>query len=117
MRLLRVHCLEQETAILERLLSIYQKHLEAALQLKPGALELLQTLKHQGKQVTVITEGPQDAQEWTVQELGIRPYVDILVTTNEVGRAKVDGLFSGVLEKYGVPAGDVVYVGIMRCGI
>lgn len=110
-RLLRAHGLEEETTILERLLCIYQNHLKSALQLKPGALELLQTIKHQGKQVLVITEGPQDAQEWTVQELGIKPYIDILVTTNEVRRAKVDGLFSVVLEKYGIPAGDVVYVG------
>lgn len=50
-------------------------------------------------------------QEWTVQELGIRPYIDVLVTTNEVGKSKIDGLFGAVLEKYGIAAEDIVYFG------
>lgn len=110
-RLLQAHGSETSDTILERLLDIYKNSLQAALELKPGALSLLQTLKRLDKKIIIITEGPQDAQEWTVQELGIAPYVDILVTTNEVGRSKVDGLFSIVLEKYGIDAGDIVYVG------
>ncbi|KAI1836170.1 hypothetical protein DTO013E5_5184 [Penicillium roqueforti] len=50
-------------------------------------------------------------EEWTVQELGIRPYIDVLVTTNEVGKSKIDGLFGAVLEKYGIAAEDIVYFG------
>jgi len=75
-------------------LDIYKNSLQATLELKPSALSLLQSLKRLDGKVIVITEGPQDAQEWTVQELGIAPYIDILVTTNEVGKSKVDGLFS-----------------------
>ncbi|BCR89308.1 HAD family hydrolase [Aspergillus chevalieri] len=110
-RLLQAHGLEISDTILEHLLDIYKNSLQAALELKPGALSLLQTLKRLDKKIIVITEGPQDAQEWTVQELGIAPYIDILVTTNEVGKSKVDGLFSIVLEKYDINAGDIVYVG------
>ncbi|CAI7609919.1 unnamed protein product [Penicillium viridicatum] len=72
---------------------------------------LLETLQGLGKKVIVITEGPADAQQWTVQELGIRSYIDVLVTTNEVGKSKVDGLFAVVLEKYGIAAEDIVYFG------
>lgn len=59
----------------------------------------------------MVTEGPQDAQEWTIAELGLQQYVDILITTNEVGKSKVDGLFSIVLEKYGIAPSDILYVG------
>lgn len=109
--LLQAHGFETFDTILERLLDIYKNSLQAVLELKPGALSLLQTLKRLNKKIIVITEGPQDAQEWTVRELGIAPYIDILVTTNEIGKSKVDGLFSVVLEKYSIDAGDIIYVG------
>lgn len=109
--LLQAYGFATSDTILERLLDIYKNSLQAALELKPGALSLLHTLRRLDKKIIVITEGPQDAQEWTIRELGIAPYVDILVTTNEVGRSKVDGLFSIVLEKYDIEAGDIVYVG------
>lgn len=59
----------------------------------------------------MVTEGPADAQEWTVRELGLRPYIDILVTTNELGRSKADGLFGVVLEKYRIAVDQIVYFG------
>lgn len=59
----------------------------------------------------VVTEGPGDAQEWTVRELGIWPYIDILVTTNEVGISKVDGLFRTGLKKYNIHPREMVYFG------
>jgi putative hydrolase of the HAD superfamily len=61
--------------------------------------------------VIVVTEGPADAQDWTIRELGLWPYVDILVTTNEVGRSKVDGLFAAVLEKYSIHPEKIIYFG------
>jgi putative hydrolase of the HAD superfamily len=100
-----------DTPLLERLLEEYRVSLRENLTLKEGALHLLQTLQQLGKKVIVITEGPSDAQEWSVQELGIRPYVDVLVTTNEIGLSKVDGLFGNVLEKYNIAVDDIVYFG------
>lgn len=58
-----------------------------------------------------MTEGLDDAQKWTVQELGLEPYVDLLVTTNEVGRSKTDGLFGVMLGKLGIKADEMVYFG------
>ncbi|KAE8142016.1 HAD-like domain-containing protein [Aspergillus pseudotamarii] len=109
--LLRAHGLEVSTERLDRLLEVYEVDLRTALTLKPGALQLLQRIKGLGKKVIVITEGPQDAQRWTVEKLGLRPYIDVLVTTNEIGQSKVDGLFPAVLERYGILASDMVYVG------
>lgn len=59
----------------------------------------------------MVTEGPQDAQQWTVEELGLLPYIDVLVTTNDIGISKVDGLFPTVLRKYSIPVSKIVYVG------
>ncbi|CAG8919171.1 unnamed protein product [Penicillium salamii] len=100
-----------DTALLERLLEVYRDSLRENLTLKDGALHLLQTLHQRGKKVIVITEGPADAQEWTVQELGIRPYIDVLVTTNEIGRSKLDGLFGTVLKQFEIATDEIIYFG------
>ncbi|KAK9242861.1 HAD-like domain-containing protein [Lipomyces tetrasporus] len=108
--LLAAHGHEPASETLEHLLVVYRTGLRAALTLKAGALHLLEKLKARGKGVIIVTEGPQDAQEWTVAELGLKPFIDILVTTNEVGKSKVDGLFSAVLAKHNIAPGDLVYV-------
>ncbi|PWY95912.1 HAD-like protein [Aspergillus sclerotioniger CBS 115572] len=109
--LLEAHGHEPSTETLEHLLVVYKNRLRAALTLKAGALHLLEKLKARGKGVIIVTEGPQDAQEWTIAELGLKPFIDILVTTNEVRKSKVDGLFTAVLEKYNIAPGDLVYIG------
>ncbi|KAJ9488095.1 hypothetical protein VN97_g5219 [Penicillium thymicola] len=109
-RLLQAHGLIDDS-LLDRLLEVYRDSLRENLTLKAGALHLLQTLQGLGKKVIVITEGPADAQQWTVRELGIQSYIDVLVTSNEVGKSKVDGLFGVVLERHGIAAKDIVYFG------
>ncbi|KAJ5525036.1 HAD-like protein [Penicillium frequentans] len=109
--LLQAHGSEPTEACLESLTAIYRDSLREALRLKAGSRQLLERLKSLGKKVIVVTEGPQDAQEWTIAELGLQQYIDILITTNEVGKSKVDGLFDIVLDKYNIAASDIVYVG------
>lgn len=60
----------------------------------------------------MITEGLQDTQDWTVEKLGLE--VDFLATTNAFGVSKVDELFGKVLERLGIEAKDLAYVGTMR---
>lgn len=96
---------------LDDLVSLYKEALRSSLVLKPGTLDLLQKLKDLNKTVLVVTEGPRDAQEWTIDQLGLRDYVDILVTSNELRRSKTDGLFGEVLKKYGLEASRGVYIG------
>lgn len=112
-QLLRVHGViaSADDNQIDLLLDIYKLSLQSRLTLKSGALSLLQTLRRLGKKIIVVTEGPIDAQEWTVRQLGLWPFVDILVTTNEMGRSKVDGLFPVVLEKYGIGVDEIVYFG------
>ncbi|KAI1159832.1 hypothetical protein F5B18DRAFT_635222 [Nemania serpens] len=72
-----------DSQFMKRPLESYEAMLVASLELKCGALGLLSTLKHMGKKIAVITEGPQDAQERTVDALGIKSYIDCLATTSE----------------------------------
>lgn len=113
-RLLQVHGInevDQEDQYIAHLLNLYQSSLQFNLAIKAGALSFLRALKQRGKNIIVITEGPADAQERTVQELGLKHYIDVLVTTNEMGRSKVDGLFGAVLKKYGIHSDEIVYFG------
>lgn len=93
------------------LLALYKSSLAASLVLKPGALDLVQKLKTLGKKIIVVTEGPRDAQAWTLQQLGLSGYVDLLVTSNELRRSKTDGLFGEILRIYGIPAARMMYIG------
>lgn len=113
-RLLKVHEIKEfqkENDYIMHLLDIYESSLRSSLKLKAGALSLLRALKQRGKKVIVVTEGPTDSQEWTIRELGLEPFVDILVTTNEAGRSKINGLFGVVLEKYGIDSHEIAYFG------
>jgi putative hydrolase of the HAD superfamily len=96
---------------LQGLLVTYERSLAASLKLKDGALGLLQRLRGLGKKIVVITEGPQDAQEWTIAHLGIAPYVDYLATTNQLRSTKTSGLFSQVLKHLGAAPDEIVYIG------
>lgn len=109
--LLERFSLPHDAEFMDGLLASYEAALVASFELKCGALSLLSTVKNLGKKIVVITEGPQDAQERTVEALGIAGHVDFLATTNRFGVSKVDGLFGKVLEHLGVYPSDVAYVG------
>ncbi|RYP52000.1 hypothetical protein DL768_002796 [Monosporascus sp. mg162] len=103
--------LPQDQQIMTKLLELYEATLMGSLEPKCGALQLLSTVKDMGKKIVIMTEGPQDAQERTVQRLGIGGYIDFLATTNRFGVTKTDGLFPRVLEHLGISSGDIAYVG------
>lgn len=100
-----------DDGFVQELLTLYESSLAASLRLKSGALSLLQRLKRLGKKIVVITEGPQDAQEWTLTQLGIATYVDYLATTNQFKVTKTTGFFLRVLEHLNVMPDDIVYIG------
>lgn len=100
-----------DPAFVQELLRLYESSLEASLKLKDGAISLLQKIVSLGKKIVVITEGPQDSQEWTIERLGIATYIDYLATTNQFKATKTTGLFSQVLEHLRVMPNDIVYIG------
>ena len=92
-RLLELVDLPATPDTLSHLLRTYRHELGRNLQLTPGAYATLQWLTKQRIAVAVITEGPQDAQEWTLEKLGIKDFVELLITSNTHSVSKVDGLF------------------------
>ena len=103
--------LPQDDQFMADLLRSYEVTLMASLELKCGALGLLSAVRNMGKKIVIMTEGPQDAQERTVQGLSIGEYIDFLATTNHFRVTKTSGLFPRVLEYLGVSPGDMAYVG------
>ncbi|KAF4499321.1 hydrolase-the HAD superfamily [Fusarium agapanthi] len=95
----------------DELLENYERVLVDNLTLKPGAISLLEAIKASGRKIAVITEGPQDAQQRAVRDLGIEKYIDFLATTNFFGVAKIDGLFGKVLDHLKITPQDIVYIG------
>ncbi|KAI0971605.1 HAD-like domain-containing protein [Xylaria arbuscula] len=98
-------------SFLTQLLHLYEATLKESLELKSGALSLLKEIKCSGKKVVILTEGPQDAQKWTVENLGISPYIDFIATTNYFKVTKTDGLFTQVLETLRITPSEIAYVG------
>lgn len=110
-QLARVHDIPVSPEKLQELVDRYERVLMQSLQLKPGVLELFATLKRCGKGIAIVTEGPQDAQERTIEALGLAPKIGYLATTNKLGVAKVDGLYERVVEELGLKVGEVIVVG------
>lgn len=96
---------------LDRLLDRYDVVLAESLELKPGAHETLRAAKRAGLSVIVISEGPHDAQQATIDRLGIAPSVDLLVTSAGEGASKSDGLFEKALARAGCNPHEILYVG------
>lgn len=109
--LLSCFSLPRDDRFTSRLLELYGANLMASLELKCGALDLLSLIKDMGKKIVVITEGPQDAQERAVRNLGIGRFIDFLATSAGFGVAKTDGLFPRVLKHLGITADDIAYIG------
>lgn len=97
--------------VVDGILDDYESTLNKNLELKPGATSLLSSIKAMGGKIVIITEGPQDAQERTIQHLGISEYVDFLATTNFYRVSKTEGLFSKALHHLQIEPGDLVFIG------
>jgi putative hydrolase of the HAD superfamily len=96
---------------LDRILDLYDAALADALTLKPGARESLAAAKRVGLSVMVISEGPQDAQETTIDRLGIGPSIDLLVTSAGERASKTNGLFERALDRADCGRCEILYVG------
>jgi putative hydrolase of the HAD superfamily len=96
---------------LDRLLNIYDTTLDGALELKPGAREVLTAAKRASLSVMVVSEGPDDAQRTTIERLGIAPSIDLLITSAGERASKGDGLFEKALARADCGPSEVLYVG------
>lgn len=66
------------------LLHLYEEVLIKSLELKNGVLDLFEALQRHGHKIAVISEGPQDAQERTIEALGLTSNIDYLATITAI---------------------------------
>lgn len=96
---------------LDQLLNLYDKTLAENLELKTGGKQVLRAAKNAGLQVMIVTEGPHDAQELTLQRLGITPFIDLLITSANERLSKADGLLAVALRKGNCTPNEFLYIG------
>ncbi len=90
---------------------IYADALSKNLRLEPTVLETLQELHARGVPIVVVSEAPHDAQEQTIAELGIAPYIDCLFTSNQQKMSKPEGLWQTVMEQLNLQPSQCIVLG------
>ena len=92
--------------------ALYWSTLMDAMRANPGALEALKALKARGLVVGIGTNMTADCQFEKLRRLGMMPFVDFIVTSEEVTAEKPDRkLFDCCVEKAGCAAAECAFVG------
>ncbi len=95
-----------------RMAEIYWSTLLEAMRPFPGAAEALEQLKSMGLTLGIGTNMTADRQYSKLERLGILPYVDFMVSSEEACVEKPDRrLFDLCAEKAGCAAGECAFVG------
>jgi HAD superfamily hydrolase (TIGR01509 family) len=104
---------ETRESVLDTLSWQYRGAYELAWRLVPGALELVTEARHAGWLVIIVTNNIVREQRLKLERSGLAPFVDALVTSEEVGASKPDPRImqkaldvSGVLAECAVVFGD-----------
>lgn len=96
---------------LDRCLDIYDDALCDALTLKEGAPEIIKLCKSLELKIMVVSEGPYDAQELTLERLGLSEFIDALYTSSKVGLHKGNGLYEYAIKQQGADKQACVIIG------
>lgn len=99
----------------ELALEMYDLYWNAMLkymELFPYVLPLFRELKERQVKIALLTDLTAHIQHRKIQRLGIGPYIDVLVTSEEAGREKPDrAMFGLVFQKLGLHPWEAVMVG------
>lgn len=76
-----------------------------------NVIKLFTKLKKKEKKIAIVTEGPHDAQEFVLQQLGLIPLKDALITSSYYNLSKSEGLFKQALELTKASSRDVLILG------
>ena len=99
-------------AIASDLAKRYRVQYEAAWQPVPGALALATAVKHAGLALVIVTNNVTSEQQLKLARCGLLPYVDALITSEDVGVTKPDArIFQAALASAGVEPADAVMLG------
>lgn len=78
----------------------------------PGALEILDLLRHKGHRLSIITNGFEEIQHIKIRESGMTDHFDHIITSEQVDARKPDNrIFAHALETAGVDPKDSVMIG------
>ena len=104
---------QMDTQVLQRAVDIFYAPEMTAWRLRPGVKQLLKTLHAEGYKLATITNYNADRVfQRTVDYLGIRPYLDICLSSGSVEYRKPDTkIFNIALERWDALAYEVVVVG------
>lgn len=98
-------------AVIQKLVQIYRSHIPS-IELFLGVTSLLNVLRNRNIYRAIITDTNWRVQERKVKALGIGPYVDAIVYTDQDGCKKPDPrIYNPLFEKFGVRGEEVVVVG------
>jgi HAD superfamily hydrolase (TIGR01549 family) len=90
----------------------YRREYEQAWQPIAGALGLVAAIKAAGRQLVVVTNNVVHEQRIKLDRLGLALHVDVLVTSEEVGRSKPDPhIFHEALARVGARPAEAVMLG------
>ncbi|MDE2938501.1 MAG: HAD family hydrolase [Chloroflexota bacterium] len=83
------HCIEDDE-LLEEMSDAYQKLKAATIEVIPGALDTLKSLRSNGIRLGLITNGDAEGQRAKVRKAGLEPLFDSILVAGEFGVAKPD---------------------------
>jgi putative hydrolase of the HAD superfamily len=90
----------------------YREQYELAWQAVPGAVTLAAALKRAGVAFVIVTNNVTREQVLKLDRCGLRPYVDALITSEDVGVTKPDArIFAAALAAAGVTPAEAVMLG------
>ena len=90
----------------------YVKRSPRQRNLMPGALEVLEELKSRGHRIVILTNGFDEVQRIKVENSGISPFVDCVLTSDELGYKKPDPkCFKSAFERTGCSPDDSWMIG------
>ena len=99
-------------AIASDLARRYRVQYEAAWQPVPGALGLAAAVRQAGLPFVIVTNNVTSEQKIKLEHCGLLPYVDALITSEDVGVTKPDvRIFQAALASAGVDAANAVMLG------
>lgn len=94
-------------------LNIYRSH-KPNIHLRNGVVEMISELRHAGYKIGVVTDGRPEGQRNKIDALGLKPLVDDVIITDELGgeqfRKPCDIAFRILITRWRLNPADVVYV-------
>ena len=102
----------KDEALKEEMSDSYQELKSATIELIPGALDTLRSLRDCGTALGLITNGDANVQRAKVRKAGLEPLFDCVLVAGEFGAAKPDPrVFRHTLEQLEVEPSDAWMVG------